>query len=183
MERKSKEGSLMAQSLARVSRNLPKAGGGCAVVTPGPPLRDFQNDFVHFGKSLEAQTGGGILADEPGLGKTVQLLALISHAPRIRPFQSSGSLCPVKTTLIVATAETWTQWEAECEKFFGTNLAMRRFHGTNNTGAMTVSDVADGDILLVDLETLKVPLLSPSIASSPIIHGLKPFTRHLCATG
>ena len=189
-------------------------------------------------RSLESEFGGGILADEPGLGKTVQMVVLTDDVPRlemgtigedgIMPQKGCGievtpgefqvgcriearynqgspqdvqrSDCwfpgvvtkrghgtfdvhydyggheagipaehvraegggdgeeqvwvkPVKGTLIIATAETWTQWEASFETF-APHLVVKRFLGTK-TDEMTIDDMARADVVLVDLATLK----------------------------
>ncbi|KAM3414928.1 hypothetical protein BST61_g10069 [Cercospora zeina] len=68
----------------------------------------------------ESILSGGILAEEMGLGKTVELLALVSTNPRpmlppgkIYDAPSGTSVSPSRSTLIVTPSSLTSQWRAE----------------------------------------------------------------------
>ena len=51
-------------------------GASATLLEAGLTLRDYQEDGVDWMFRLEQQGQSGILADDPGLGKTLQTLAL-----------------------------------------------------------------------------------------------------------
>ncbi|KAF2212578.1 hypothetical protein CERZMDRAFT_41079, partial [Cercospora zeae-maydis SCOH1-5] len=68
----------------------------------------------------QSTLSGGILAEEMGLGKTVELLALVSTNPRpvlppgkIHDAPSGTSVLPSRSTLIVTPTSLTSQWRAE----------------------------------------------------------------------
>ena len=75
----------------------------------GYPLRDYQMSGVKWMRQHEANGNGGILADEPGLGKTIQALALAV------PEESHP-------TLIVVPKSVVNQWRELAEIIFGKDL-------------------------------------------------------------
>ena len=83
----------------------------------GYPLRDYQMSGVKWMRQHEANGNGGILADEPGLGKTIQALALAV------PEESHP-------TLIVVPKSVVNQWRELAEIIFGKDLVYV-FQGSN----------------------------------------------------
>ena len=73
----------------------------------GYTLRDYQVDGVKWmvSQELKKEFNGGILADDPGLGKTIQTAALMAAIPK-------------KTLIIVPTA-VLTQWYNIMGQIFG----------------------------------------------------------------
>ena len=75
----------------------------------GYTLRKYQAEGVKWMIEQEFNSGnhGGILADDPGLGKTIQTAALMAGVPK-------------KTLIIVPTA-VLSQWYDIMKKIFGEN--------------------------------------------------------------
>ena len=76
----------------------------------------------HFFPAPAAKTCGGLLCDDVGLGKSVQVLGLVLSAPPDPgwavdelPLYVTDNV-PIKTTLIVCPAAILDQWEQELEK-------------------------------------------------------------------
>ncbi|KIX96920.1 uncharacterized protein Z520_07034 [Fonsecaea multimorphosa CBS 102226] len=113
---------------------------------------------------VPAETGGGILADEMGMGKTYSMLALIvrtldeatkwsgdpdAHiAEEILPTKilSRATLVVVPSPILLAT------WENEFIKRVNLPLKLLKYHGSGRTKDPTV--MADNDIVLTTYHTL-----------------------------
>jgi len=78
-------------------------------------LRDYQEFGIRWMLRHEANKSGALLADDPGLGKTYQSLALV--------FSSK------KKTLIIARASILNQWTRDAKKLCG-DKHVHLFHGT-----------------------------------------------------
>ncbi|KIW84079.1 hypothetical protein Z517_03325 [Fonsecaea pedrosoi CBS 271.37] len=122
------------------------------------------------------ETGGGILADEPGLGKTLSALSLISqrladahlwsqsrNEEDENPVQS-----PIRSraTLIIAPSlEIMTVWRDELKNFTDNSLKVLIYHG--RTRCRQVERISEADIVFTTYHTLaaerkikKSPLMS-----------------------
>lgn len=94
---------------------------------PQPPglslsLLPFQKEGLHWLRLQEqSDFRGGILADEMGMGKTIQTLSLIMMDPKAKP------------NLVVAPTVAIMQWKSEIEKYTGTALSVYVFHGSSKT--------------------------------------------------
>ncbi|GIZ49699.1 hypothetical protein CKM354_001272600 [Cercospora kikuchii] len=83
----------------------------------------------------ESTLSGGILAEEMGLGKTVELLALVSAnpRPRIPPSKvydapSGTNVLPSRSTLVVTPGSLTSQWKAELARH-SPNLSVFQYEG------------------------------------------------------
>lgn len=77
---------------------------------------------------------GGILADEMGMGKTIQTIALLMSEPRKKP------------NLVVAPTVALMQWKSEIEKHTNKALSVIVFHGTNRP--KSISEVEGYDVVM-----------------------------------
>ncbi|KAI5779527.1 SNF2 family N-terminal domain-containing protein [Geopyxis carbonaria] len=83
-------------------------------------LLPFQKEGLHWLRLQEqGQFGGGILADEMGMGKTIQTLSLIMTDPKAKP------------NLVVAPTVAMMQWKSEIEKYTGSAMSIYIYHGTS----------------------------------------------------
>jgi DNA repair protein RAD16 len=85
------------------------------------PLLPFQKEGVNWMiKQEKTFFGGGILADEMGMGKTIQMIGLLLSEPRIKP------------NLIVAPTVALIQWNNEITAHTST-ISTYLFHGSKRT--------------------------------------------------
>ena len=82
----------------------------------------------------QARFGGGILADEMGMGKTIQTIALLLAEPRGKP------------NLVVAPTVALMQWKTEIETHTNNGLSVCLFYGGNRT--VTAKELVKYDVVL-----------------------------------
>lgn len=93
-------------------------------------------------KQEEGEFGGGILADEMGMGKTIQTIALFMTDTKKRP------------NLVVGPTVALMQWKHEIEKHTeGEVFKVLLFHGANR--ATTVEELEKYDIILTSYSVLE----------------------------
>lgn len=92
-------------------------------------------------KQEEGIYNGGILADEMGMGKTIQTIALFLHDRTKRP------------SLVVAPTVALMQWKNEIEAHAGDSLRVGVFHGANRSGDK--EDLEKFDVLLTTYAVLE----------------------------
>ncbi|KAJ3705333.1 hypothetical protein LUZ61_009038 [Rhynchospora tenuis] len=84
------------------------------------PLLRFQKEWLSWALSQEAsQAKGGILADEMGMGKTIQAISLVLTARDLRVELDTGTSISAdnnKSTLVVCPVVAVIQWAGEIEK-------------------------------------------------------------------
>ncbi|KAL2593974.1 hypothetical protein AAZV13_12G159900 [Glycine max] len=105
------------------------------------PLLRYQKEWLAWGLKQESSASkGGILADEMGMGKTVQAIALVlakrEFEQSCEPDQSipcSSSLKPaIKGTLVICPVVAVTQWVSEIDRFtLKGNTKVLIYHGAN----------------------------------------------------
>ena len=111
----------------------------------GATLLPFQREGFSWMSAQEANasTRGGILADEMGMGKTLQTIALIlSKRELVRP------------TLVVCPVAAVMQWYSEIEKFTSNSnvLSVHVYHGSQKVSAEAL---AEFDVVLTTYQTLE----------------------------
>jgi len=83
---------------------------------------------------------GGILADEMGMGKTIQTIALLLAEPRGKP------------NLVVAPTVALMQWKSEIEVHTNNGLSVCLFYGANRS--VTAKELKNYDVVLTTCTTL-----------------------------
>jgi DNA repair protein RAD16 len=82
----------------------------------------------------QARFGGGILADEMGMGKTIQTIALLLAEPRGKP------------NLVVAPTVALMQWKSEIETHTNNGLSVCLFYGANRS--ISAKQLKEYDVVL-----------------------------------
>ncbi|KAF3927107.1 hypothetical protein AA313_de0207605 [Arthrobotrys entomopaga] len=103
----------------------------------------FQLEGLNWLKKQEqTMFNGGILADEMGMGKTIQTIALMMQQPR-----------PKQPNLVVAPTVALIQWKNEIEKHTNNALKVLIFHGQSKE--KRVSAIAKYDVVLTTYSSLE----------------------------
>ncbi|GLJ40484.1 hypothetical protein SUGI_0834590 [Cryptomeria japonica] len=130
------------------------------------PLLPFQKEWLAWSlKQEESEYKGGILADEMGMGKTIQAISLIltsrdlrlkapltansSKLPNIEGGSSSKSkvLPQIKATLVVCPMVAVIQWRNEIARFTSEgSTKVLIYHGNNR--CKNVAELSDYDVIL-----------------------------------
>ncbi|KAK6529143.1 DNA repair protein rad16 [Orbilia ellipsospora] len=93
-------------------------------------------------KQEKTMFNGGILADEMGMGKTIQTIALMMEQPR-----------PKQPNLVVAPTVALIQWKNEIEKHTNNALKVLVFHGQSKE--KKVSAITKFDVVLTTYSSLE----------------------------
>lgn len=99
-------------------------------------LLPFQLEGLHWMVQQESEGNykGGILADEMGMGKTIQMIALMMHDRNKMP------------NMVVAPTVALMQWKSEIEQHTNNALKVALFHGANR--AKNIAELDDFDVIL-----------------------------------
>ncbi|KAG7808557.1 hypothetical protein KL921_003639 [Ogataea angusta] len=92
-------------------------------------------------KQEEGEYHGGILADEMGMGKTIQMISLMMHDRSKRP------------TLVVAPTVALIQWKTEIENHAGGALKVGLFHGQSR--AKSLDELEEYDVVMTTYAVLE----------------------------
>ncbi|KAH7576731.1 hypothetical protein ACOSP7_002702 [Xanthoceras sorbifolium] len=105
------------------------------------PLLRYQKEWLAWALKQEgSEINGGILADEMGMGKTIQAIALVLAKREIHrtigepnePSSSSTVLPGIKSTLVICPVAAVTQWVSEIDRFTSKgSIKVLVYHGSN----------------------------------------------------
>ena len=112
-------------------------------------MRGYQKAGYRWLKTLSHFGFGGILADEMGMGKTLQVLALLADSKK------NGG----KTSLVVCPASLVYNWLAEIKRFTP-ELKAAAVAGSQAERAKILADHEDYDILVTSYDLLKRDIAS-----------------------
>ena len=134
----------------------------------GRLIGPYQTNGVRWMLSREDQnTGGlrgGILADQMGLGKTIQVLACVAGHPSPKP------------TLVVCPKSLIDQWRRECKKFLGIDALVVTTHAVNNR-LVSAKDIETARIVITAYPTIaeagvkKMKL--KALGDNPLLEGVE----------
>ena len=108
------------------------------------PLLPFQEQGFGWMLAREAQGQGGILADQMGMGKTIQTIALLC-----------ATRTPGQPTLIVAPSSAMLQWQDEIKRCTAEGtLSVLVFHSASRL-KLTPADLMAHDVVLTSYPTIE----------------------------
>lgn len=108
-------------------------------------LRNYQKSGFRWLKTMAAYGLGGILADDMGIGKTIQIIALL---------QDEKDHHRNSTTLIVAPSSLLLNWQYEIDKF-SHQLSSLIIAGGSEERKALLNQYKDYDILITSYDYLK----------------------------
>lgn len=108
-------------------------------------LRNYQKVGYRWLKTMAAYGFGGILADDMGIGKTLQVITLLEDEKIHHPDSISLVICPSSLLL---------NWQSEIEKF-SKHLTSLIIHGSSEERAVLIRQVHDYDIIITSYDYLK----------------------------
>ncbi|SMN18013.1 similar to Saccharomyces cerevisiae YBR114W RAD16 Protein that recognizes and binds damaged DNA in an ATP-dependent manner (with Rad7p) during nucleotide excision repair [Maudiozyma saulgeensis] len=119
-----------------VPQRSPQPGGLSIKLLP------FQLEGLHWLLEQEnGKYGGGVLADEMGMGKTIQTIALLMNDLTKRP------------SLVVAPTVALMQWKNEIDQHTNGKLKIYTYHGASKT--VNIADLAPYDVILTTYSVLE----------------------------
>ncbi|KAF4985370.1 hypothetical protein FDECE_16606 [Fusarium decemcellulare] len=122
-------------------------------------------DVAQF-RRADALIRGGILAEEMGLGKTLEILGLVLLHPRPSPFvltdfEAQANLTPTGATLIVTPESLRAQWISEVARH-APGLSVKFYQGrkkvTDDDEEQIVNELAGHDIVITTYTILSAEL-------------------------
>jgi len=108
-------------------------------------------------KSYKFGFSGGILADETGVGKTLEALSLIAAQPgkSIMKFDVEMKRFHAGATLVICPNQLVGQWVMEAKKFYSDAMKVVYFTTMSEFNKLTAKHILEADIVLVSSSFLK----------------------------
>ena len=110
-----------------------------------PILRNYQKVGFRWLKTMASYGFGGILADDMGIGKTVQVITL---------FEDERLHHPESTSLVICPSSLILNWESEIKKF-APSLRSLVISGTAEERSKLIAMADDYDVLITSYDYLK----------------------------
>jgi len=134
----------------------------------------------HWTSEPRPEVGGGILADDPGMGKTLSTLALIgarrAAAQAWALSGNDGDTVNAKTTLrskatlvVVPSLDIVKVWLGQVEEFMDRSVVFVKYHGRSRDNQL--DNIADADVVVTTYHVLAVEHAERRKKRSPL---------HLC---
>ena len=108
-------------------------------------LRNYQKVGYRWLKTMATYGFGGILADDMGIGKTLQVITL---------FEDEKINHPESTSLVICPSSLILNWESEIHKF-STDLKALVVSGSIEDRRLAIQNYADYDVLITSYDYLK----------------------------
>ncbi|RDW68462.1 hypothetical protein BP5796_09119 [Coleophoma crateriformis] len=139
--------------------------------------------------SVEQNSTGGILSEEMGLGKSVEVLSLITlHRRDLHAMDKSSKVfdpyteeevTPTNTTLIITPPAILGQWLSEIKRY-APSLKVMHYQGLKlhkETPTMLLANLADCDIVLTTYGVLSAELNFTKLNPEKVLRGKKKYER------
>jgi hypothetical protein len=112
---------------------------------------------------------GGILADDMGMGKTIEVLSLIlANRPAQAPERTSETELPSKATLVVCPLSLLSQWTQEIERRTSPKeLSVYVYHGGSRNREPAF--LAKHDVVVTTYSTLATEVCAPVLSRHSFI--------------
>nr|QDO16230.1 DNA excision repair protein ERCC-6 [Lingulodinium polyedra] len=119
-------------------------------------LYPYQQEGVRWLCSLHRENVGGVLADDPGMGKTVQTVAFLACLHNSGVLQAPGDAGGAGGALVVCPATLIGQWQQEIRLWYGA-LSVRVVHSADGNVRKEAARTACSEeyVTITSYETLR----------------------------
>lgn len=130
-----------------IVRNIKNFSDGDFEVPPSMKniLRNYQKTGFRWLKTMAGYGFGGILADDMGIGKTIQIIALLQAEKNEHPKFSALVVCPSSLLL---------NWQHEIDKF-SRNVSSLIISGSSDERKALIRKQKDYDVMITSYDYLK----------------------------
>ncbi|CAD6886059.1 unnamed protein product [Tilletia laevis] len=138
------------KDLADIPLPQPQSAEPPKNLAPGVTLLPFQLESLHWLVQQEdSYWQGGLLADEMGMGKTVQIISLMLSDEDRRDKTDKA-----RSTLVIAPTVALMQWANELHKY-APQFNVLLWHGANRAAASESSKLRKADVVLTSYAVLE----------------------------
>lgn len=126
--------------------------------TPDGRYVDITTGEVTDSQPIHLSLRGGIIADKPGVGKTITSVALVHTRPFPRELEfyalNEDQRFVSKATLILAPNNICDQWAQEVTKCVGNSFKVIQIKGKPQYTQVTIKDILAADVVIVSYQFL-----------------------------